>query len=286
MLAMERGVNRRLFILGLCGTALLPACGADVQAAPFVPARFSVEVRGSGPDVILIPGLSSGPEIWAAVTRAAPGYRYHLVHVAGFAGAPARGNARGAIVAPLARELARYIEERGLRRPALIGHSMGGTLAMMIAADRPQLVGRVMVVDMLPAPAGLFGQTTSEASAIARGIAGLTETEGGRRLFSSFVGVFAPEGSSFRNSDPAVVGRAMNELAAMDLTGRLPAIRTPLTIVYASPHARAGASLDRQYALAYARARQTRFVRVDDSGHMIMYDQPGRLAEAMRAFLR
>ena len=74
--------------------------------------------------------------------------------------------------------------------------------------------------------------------------------------------------------------------STIDLTGRLPEIRTPLTIVYASPHARAGATIDRQYAQAYARARQTRFVRVDNSGHMIMYDQPGRLAEAMRAFLR
>ncbi|HTU09297.1 MAG TPA: alpha/beta hydrolase [Allosphingosinicella sp.] len=278
-------MNRRLFILGLCGTALLPGCGAGVQAAPFAPARFSVEVRGSGPDVILIPGLTEGPEVWASAVRAVPGYRYHLIHVAGFAGAPARGNARGPMVAPLARELVRYIEEQRLRRPAIIGHSMGGTLAMMLAADHPRLIGRVMVVDMLPAPAGLFGQTTADASSIARGIAGLTETESGRRLFSSFVGMFAPEGSSFRTSDPAVVGRAMNELAAIDLTGRLPEIRVPLTVAYASPHARAGAAMDRQFARAYAGARQARFVRIDNSGHMIMYDQPARLEQAIRDFL-
>jgi N-formylmaleamate deformylase len=189
-------------------------------------------------------------------------------------------------VTPLAAELARYIEESRLRRPALIGHSMGGTLAMMIAADHPRLAGRVMVVDMLPAPAGLFGDNPNDAASIARGIAGLTETESGRRLFSSFVNVFAPQGSTFRTADPAVVGRAMNELAAMDLTAKLPDIRAPLTIVYASPGERAGPAADRRYSRAYAEARNPRFVRIDGSGHMIMFDQPARFEEAIRDFLR
>jgi pimeloyl-ACP methyl ester carboxylesterase len=279
-------VNRRLFIFGGCGTALLSACGADVQAAPFASGRFSVEVRGSGPDVILIPGLTEGRDVWAGTLRNVPGYRWHLVQVAGFGGEPARGNVRGPIVASLETELARYIAENRLRRPAIIGHSMGGTLAMMLAADRPGLLGRIMVVDMLPAPGGLFGQTPAEAASIARGLAGLTETPAGRQLFSSVVNVFAPPGSSFRTSDPAVVGRVMNELAAMDLTNRLPAIRVPLTIVYASPAAAAGPGLDRRFSQAYAGARGARFVRIDNSGHMIMFDQPDRLEAAIREFLR
>src|SRR3546814_12890155 len=86
-----------------------------------------------------------------------PGYVDHLVQVAGFAGTPAGGNASGKVVAPVAAEIARYIDEANLRTPALIGHSMGGTLAMMIAARHPAAVGRVMGVDMLPAPAGLLG---------------------------------------------------------------------------------------------------------------------------------
>jgi pimeloyl-ACP methyl ester carboxylesterase len=276
------GVNRRLFILSATALALVSAPAA---AAPFSSTRFTVEVQGSGPDVILIPGLSAGRGVWAGAVRAVPGDRYHLVQVAGFAGSPARGNARGPIVSSLAAELARYIEESGLRRPAIIGHSMGGTLAMMLAADHPRVVGRIMVVDMLPAPAGLFGQNREDAGAIAGSIAGLTATEGGRRLFSSLVNAFAPPNSSFRTSDPAVVGRAMNELARMDLTDKLPDIRVPLTIVYASPGAAAGPAADRRYRHAYADARAPRFVRIDGSGHMIMFDQPGRLEAAIRDFL-
>jgi pimeloyl-ACP methyl ester carboxylesterase len=286
MAARKVDMDRRLFILGVAAMALLPAGMAQARAGPFSSTRFSVEVSGTGPDVILIPGLSAGRNVWAAMVRAVPGFRYHLVQVAGFAGDPARGNFRGPVVAPLATELARYIEEQGLRRPAIVGHSMGGTLAMMLAADRPRLVGKVMVVDMLPAPAGLFGQTSAEASPLARSIAGLTATEGGRRLFSSLVEVFAPPSSSFRTSDPAVVGRTMNELAGMDLTNRLPEIRAPLTVVYASPTAAVGAAIDQRFRRAYATARNPRFVRIDGSGHMVMVDQPARLAEAVRDFLR
>jgi pimeloyl-ACP methyl ester carboxylesterase len=283
MLAREIEVNRRLFIFSAAMLALAPGVAA---AAPFASSRFTVEVRGTGPDVILIPGLSGGRNVWAGAVRAVPGYRYHLIQVAGFAGEPARGNVRGPIVVSLATELTRYIQEQRLARPAIVGHSMGGTLAMMIAADHPGLVGRIMVVDMLPAPAGLFGQSPNDASSIARGIAGLTETAGGRQLFSGLVNAFAPSGSSFRTSDPVVITRTMNELAAMDLTSRLPAIRVPLTIVYASPGAAVGPVVDRRFRQAYAGARGARFVRIDGSGHMIMFDQPARLEEAVREFLR
>ena len=34
----------------------------------------------------------------------------------------------------------------------LIGHSMGGTLTTLIAARNPGLVGKAMIVDMLPQP--------------------------------------------------------------------------------------------------------------------------------------
>jgi pimeloyl-ACP methyl ester carboxylesterase len=283
MLAREIEVNRRLFIFSAAMLALAPGVAA---AAPFASSRFTVEVRGTGPDVILIPGLSGGRNVWAGAVRAVPGYRYHLIQVAGFAGEPARGNVRGPIVVSLATELTRYIQEQRLARPAIVGHSMGGTLAMMIAADHPGLVGRIMVVDMLPAPAGLFGQSPNDASSIARGIAGLTETAGGRQLFSGLVNAFAPSGSSFRTSDLVVITRTMNELAAMDLTSRLPAIRVPLTIVYASPGAAVGPVVDRRFRQAYAGARGARFVRIDGSGHMIMFDQPARLEEAVREFLR
>lgn len=278
-----RPMNRRLFLAaGLAGLAL--AAPAWAQPGRFEPTRFSVRVVGEGPDVILIPGLTSGRQVWASTVAAVPGYRYHLVQVAGFAGEPSRDNARGPVIAPLADQIARYIESRRLRRPALVGHSMGGTLAMMTALHRPDLAGRVMVVDMLPQPAGLYGGSASGWGSLARSLGVMMETEGGRRLFAGLMGAFSPPGSQ-NGSDPQVVGRAMSELTATDLGPDLGRIRTPLTIVYAVPDQRARAAIDRQFVAAYAPARGARLVRIDGATHQVMRDQPARFAAALRSFL-
>jgi pimeloyl-ACP methyl ester carboxylesterase len=191
-----------------------------------------------------------------------------------------RGNRRGAVIAPLAAEIARYIADRRLAHPAIVGHSMGGTLATMIAARSPALVGRVMVVDMLPQPASLLGGTAGDWAPLA----GILDSRGGRRLFFNLMTAFSPPGAA--PSDPDVVGRAMRELAATDLTGELAAIRAPLTVVYASPDVRAGSAIGRSFAAAYARARAARLVRIDGSGHMVMLDQPARFRAALADFLR
>ena len=140
-----------LLALLLAAPAAVPAPALAARTPAFVPTRFTAEVVGEGRDVILIPGLTASKEVWRGAVAAVPGYRYHLIQVAGFAGAPARGNAgAGPMVAPLADEIARYIEANRLKRPAIVGHSMGGTLALMLAERHPELVGRTMVVDMLP----------------------------------------------------------------------------------------------------------------------------------------
>jgi N-formylmaleamate deformylase len=278
-------MNRRLFLLSTLAFGLVAASPAFAQAR-FEPTRFSVEVRGRGPDVILIPGLTSGRDVWRATANALPGYRYHLIQVSGFAGEPARGNRDGAIIVPLADEIARYIAERRLERPAIVGHSMGGTLAMMIASRRPGLAGRIMVVDMLPQPAALIGADTAALGPWAETLRNLTSSRGGRQLFANLMGAFAPPAPADRRSDPDVVARAMQDLARIDMTPQLSRIRAPFTIVYAAADPRARPAIDRSFASAYAPARGARLVRVDGSGHMVMLDQPARFRAALQDFLR
>lgn len=270
-------------------TALLPSCAEAATVAqaarPFASDRITVTVEGSGRDVVLIPGLTSSREVWRETVDAVPGYRYHLVQVNGFAGAKAGANARGPVLAPVAGEIARYIKEQGLKSPAIVGHSMGGTLAMKIAAEQPALAGRVMVVDMLPQPAGLFGGNATSFRGFADGLRDmLTSTPAGRQMLANFLTNYA--GGQARDSDPDVVAQAAHELAVADLTDQLGKIRAPFTVVYATPGASAEAQrVSGNYRAAYAGAKGVKLVPVSNSGHMVMADQPARFREALKAFL-
>jgi len=275
-------------ILSLALVAAAPAAPlvkvpTTVAAKPFSSTRMSVTVQGSGPDVILIHGLGGSRDVWKGTAAALPGYRYHLVQVAGFAGAAPGGNAQGPVVAPVAAEIARYIAAKGLQRPALVGHSMGGTIATMVAARHPAAVGKLMVVDMLPQPAGLVGSSATGVRGLAEAMRNASATPGGRRLIESVIGMFG--GEQARGSDTDVVARATHELALLDLTAELPRIKAPLTVVYAAPDEARRAAADRTYASAYAGKSGARLVRIDNSGHMIMYDQPTRFRAALKAFL-
>src|SRR3546814_17850530 len=108
----------------------------------------------------MMPVLGSAPSIWQSAIAAVPGYRYHLVQVKGFAGTAAEANASGPLLEPVAKEIVRSITAMDMRRPRIIGHSMGGTLALMLAARSPASTGKVSVVDMLPSGAGMAGGTT------------------------------------------------------------------------------------------------------------------------------
>jgi N-formylmaleamate deformylase len=258
-----------------------------VASAPFNSDRISVVVTGSGSDVIMIPGLTASRDVWKAAIAATPGYRYHLVQVNGFAGTEAQGNASGTVVEPVAQEIARYIREKGLKAPALVGHSMGGTLAMMIAARAPQVAGRVMVVDMQPQPAFIVGSDAARARSLAEGLRGALDTPGGRRLLGGIINRFGADDPA-RTSDPDLVARATHDLALLDLRPELPKIAAPLTVLFAT-----AASGDPQYQTAvddyrraYAGANTARLRPVQNSGHMIMYDQPARFAEELKRFLR
>ncbi|HYG48801.1 MAG TPA: alpha/beta hydrolase [Allosphingosinicella sp.] len=278
-------MSRWLFL----SVAAVPGlAAAPAAAAPFKPARISVAVRGSGPDVILIPGLSASRGVWSSTVAAVAGYRYHLVQVAGFAGTPPGGNASGRVAAPVADEIARYIAARRLDRPAIVGHSMGGSIAMMIGARHPSLAGKVMVVDMLPSTARPFGVPPAAIRPLAKLIGG--EVAGADRLrrdLASLVGRFGNADWLESRSDSGVVGRSLEELLATDLTSELPRIRAPLTVVYAcsARFSYACGPVSRVYGSAYRSRPGTKLVRIDRSGHTIMWDQPAAFQAELRRFL-
>ena len=85
---------------------------------------FVMEITGAGRPMILIPGLSSGGNVWAgAVEHFKDRYECHVVTLAGFAGQPA---IEGEPFLEQVRDgLIQYIRDKKLERPVIVGHSLG-----------------------------------------------------------------------------------------------------------------------------------------------------------------
>ena len=279
---------------------LIFAGASAAAAAPFKSDRIAVEVTGKGPDVVLIPGLSSSPRVWDTTVAALPGYRYHIVHVAGFDGLAPGANAKGPVVAPVAEEIARYIGDAHLKKPALVGHSLGGTWAMMIAARHPELVSRVMVVDMMPFLGAMFAgpnatpeQLGPVAAQIRTSIAGTTGDARKAQVEKTIAGMVKTEAmrpvavQQSLASDPAVSGEAMANLITTDLRPELAKIKVPMTVLWVVP---TGAPVTQEqlaafYKASYANVPQAVLKYVPDSAHFIMWDNPAVFRAELKAFL-
>lgn len=270
-----------------------------VQAAPFTSDRLSVEVVGQGPDVILIPGFASSREVWRATAeRLKATHRVHLVQLAGFAGEPwTHGD--GPFVDPVVAELDRYIRSQSLDAPAVVGHSMGALIGLKLAQAHPGDVGRLMSVDSLPFFSALYGpQATAEtarrfADQAARAI--LTTDEAAFRAGQGGTAQGLSRDPATREtmvdwsmtSDRRAMAAAMREVMTTDARPQLSVMTTPVTALYAAdadggaPSAMADALWSREYAAL----PNVRLIRVDDSRHFIMADQPERFAQLLDAFL-
>ena len=121
--------------------AVTVAAQAPVRAA--VPAgvvqmdHVSIQVVGSGPPLVLIPGLATPREVWSPfVADLARTHRVLLVQVNGFGGDDPRGSAGEGILPGVIADIAAYLQrEHPGEKAAVVGHSMGGVVGMMLARD-------------------------------------------------------------------------------------------------------------------------------------------------------
>lgn len=110
---------------------------------------FEVKKSGEGnQSILLIPGFACSGEVWAE-TRSIfeKDFTCYTLTMAGFADAKPSPNPN---FEHWKTGIANFIKENNIEKPVLIGHSMGGGLAMAIAADYPELIESIVVVDALP----------------------------------------------------------------------------------------------------------------------------------------
>jgi len=284
--------------IALSAPQALLAQPAGQPASAIAPERISVVVEGNGPDIILIPGLASSREVWAGLAdRLKQTHRLHLVQLAGFAGSPALADPANRVAAPTADAIADYIRRNAIKAPVIIGHSLGGEVALMLGARHPEVVGRLVIVDALPFYSLLFSPTATVAEVQPRATAfrdalmaapadqaDAMQTAAIARLVKTAAARPAVIAAGL-HSDRTTVANATYELMTTDLRPELQRITAPVQVIYAydALYGVPPASIDTTFRTAYAAAPQVGFTRIDDSFHFIMLDQPDAFARAVVA---
>jgi len=110
---------------------------------------FEVQKSGQGnQSIIFIPGFACSGDVWNE-TRSAyeSNFTCYTLTMAGFANVKPQPDAS---FINWELSIAKFIMDNKIEKPIIVGHSMGGGLALSIAADYPDLAGKIIVVDALP----------------------------------------------------------------------------------------------------------------------------------------
>ncbi|HEY1150268.1 MAG TPA: alpha/beta hydrolase [Pseudoduganella sp.] len=276
--------------------ALLFAASIPAVAAT----AFKAEVSGAGQPVILIPGLASSGEVWKETAAHLCGPRQcHVLTLAGFAGQPALQE--GELIATAEQQLADYITANKLDKPVVIGHSMGGFLALKLASDHPDKVGRLVIVDALPAlgataaPSATPEQLQAMAARMRDGMVQQDAASYAAAQQRAVAGMVTSPAHAERiaawgkASDRATVTSAMYSVMATDLRGDVARIQAPTLVLGTWVAFKAFApkeAIEATYRMQYAKLPGARIELADTARHFMMYDEPDWMYARIDQFLK
>ncbi len=192
------------------------------------------------------------------------------------------------------------MRSRRLARPVLIGHSLGGFVALWIAATAPDLVGGVVAVDGVPflpalvSPDATVSQSRAIAASIRDRMAGLSQEAFAAQNRASLAHMITAPADVDRvardgaRSDPRAVGLAVYEVMTTDIRTAMRRIRAPALLIAAGgavgPEERTG--LAARYEAQVKSIARHRVVVAERARHFVMLDDPDFLSGQIEAFLR
>jgi pimeloyl-ACP methyl ester carboxylesterase len=264
---------------------------------------LTITVRGSdaGPDIIFIPGLTSHWTTFEDVCAALEGsYRCHLVQLPGFAGYEPMNSLEDGFLRPLRDQLVAYLVT--LPEPVtLVGHSLGGTMAMDVTALQPELISRMVLVDALPFlpvvqnPAATPELMQPMAARMRSAILSQSREQFEARVPMNIMGltrraeyneVLLDWGLT---TDQATLAYAMYDMQTLDLRPMLARIEAPTLILgawaayesYGATEATTRATFEQSY-----RQLSDKTIKMSESGyHFLMWDDPVWLIDNLRHFM-
>jgi len=259
---------------------VVPTAAQDHSRSQLEKAQDIRERRGEF-EMVLIHGLGAKAEVWNDVIPFLENtFTVQVFELAGHG--QTRPIADDSITKEVAR-LAEFLAEVDFVYPTLVGHGMGGMIALQYALDHPADVHRLIMIDS--APVQLASQ--EEKAAV------------GQQLISDydrFVGARFLSMSTDKTIQDRVLDMALRTDSAtfisllmssfdFDTTDRLDQLSVPLLVVGSElmfPASGSSRHLLEHYGFGHARSLS--FKRVGKSGHFVMLEQPIQTASVLLTF--
>lgn len=282
-----------------CTAAALAGCGSgsgpDVLTAPIRVVRTSagtVAYRelGSGPTLLLITGADASMDSWppSFVDALAAHHKVVVFDNAGVGRTSAVSASASLSITVMASQTSALISALRLRRPAVLGWSMGGMIAQALAVSHPAQVSRLILAATaagtgkalpLPPSTTVFGLNSAklEAQLFPKNQAAAASAY--LNAIQQYPGFYGVSAATFHSQYLA----AQRWMAGQDAAGRLVGdLRVPTLV--------AGGTRDRFMATANDRllARSVpgaKLLLFDDAGHAFWFQDAARFIRAAETFI-
>ncbi len=285
-------MKKRLIFIGLFTAFLLTLEAQDYS--------FDIQVTGKGKPILLIPGLGCHGAVWdETVKNIQSGYEFHVVTLPGFAGQTAIDT--DAYLETVGDELIDYLKARKLKRPVIMGHSLGGFLALYIGSTEPDLASKLVVVDGLPFLGGIQNPAATPESL--KDMATMMRKNMETQTIEQYEAMQPMLLKSMMNSDEDIetvmewgrqsdtktVAQAMYELYQMDLREDLVRIKAPTLVLGAwiayKSYGSTRETTMNLYNAQFSKLKGYRLEMTDVGKHFIMLDDPSFFYTQVNQFL-
>lgn len=242
---------------------------------------FQVKVVGKGDPVLLFPGFACTGEIFEETVKALSiNNECHVFTFAGFGAVPA-------IEMPwlpkIKDQVVAYVKAKNLNKPIIIGHSLGGTLGLWLAATDQSLFKKVIAVDALPCNGAVMmpnydASTIVYDSPYSKQMLQL-DTASFRKQAQQQVGFMmlnkdkqAKVVDMMLQADRKTYVYGYIDLLKLDLRNDIAGINIPVVVLAATNPSKA--MVEKTYNEQYAKLGNKVIHYADKAAHFVMYDQP------------
>jgi pimeloyl-ACP methyl ester carboxylesterase len=253
---------------------------------------FTVKMSGNGnKSIVFIPGFACSGDVWnETILPLEARFKCHVLTLSGFAGNPAEAEPG---IKHWVDQIASYIRENKLDKPVIIGHSLGGLMAEWLAADYPELVSQIIVVDALPCLAALSNpdfktNEKPDCSAFEKSFTAIAE-ESFYKMQKTNMAMLVADTSKIETvarwsvqSDRRTMARIYCQFLNSDLRDKLKTISCPALILLETNFK----GLNTQITGQYKNLQDAKLVYAGKGLHFIMYDDKEWYFQQMKTFLK